>query len=634
MQSDKRKAPLKDSHAEQRTFSARTLIAAVIITVLTGALVARLVQLQIFEHEQYAALSLGNSLRIEALSPTRGLIYDRRGKVLAENLPAWQLELTAEQVLNVDATLAELTRLGFLEEQDVAAIRQRIRDEQRFVPVTLKSRVSEQEIARFAIMRPRFPGVDIKARLIRHYPQGELAVHALGYVSGISTANLEGLEEPDNYAATRQFGKTGIERRYETLLHGTTGYHQILTNAHGRALESVPGEAPTPGMNLHLNLDINLQRIAEAELAGRRGSVVAINPQNGEVLVLASSPGFDPNAFATGLGQREYADVRDDLARPLFNRAILGRYPPGSTIKPILALAALEQHVTTFNHRIFCEGAFSLPGSSHRYRDWKPEGHGLVDLHDSIAESCDVYFYELSQSLGINNMHEYLTRFGLGSNTGIDINGEKPGLIPSEDWKRRNFTNRADQTWFPGETVIASIGQGYMLATPLQLAHVTATIAMRGKRFVPRLLHYSEDPISGERFYNEPVELPAVELDNNLHWEAVLNAMRDVLQGPTGTARAAGANADYEMAGKSGTAQVFSVAQEDEYDEEDMDILLRDHALFIAFAPLDEPTIAVALVIENGSSGSRVAAPVARRIMDAWLVPEDAATGTLAANEH
>ena len=604
-------------------FLARTVVAAIAVVALSILLVGRLVQLQVVQHDRFVELSLGNSIRVEALAPTRGLIYDRDGEILAENLPAWQLEMTPEQVSDPDATLAALVDHGFIDEDDIPDIHERIASSLRFNPVVLKSRLTDREIARFAIQRPRFPGVDLQARLIRSYPFGPLAVHAIGYVGGISEKDLRSLEEPDNYARTTQFGKTGIEASFENRLHGTVGHQQLLTNAHGRTLDSYPGLSPVPGADLELNLSSKLQRIAEDALDGRRGSVVAIDPRNGEVLVFASLPSFDPNAFATGLNTRDYAALRDDLDRPLFNRALRGQYPPGSTIKPLLAIALLETHTTNLTHQTFCRGHFSLPGSTHRYRDWKPEGHGIVDLHDAITESCDVFFYELAPELGIDTMHAYLTRFGLGDRTGIDISGEKPGLVPSREWKRGAFKQRQDQVWFPGETVIASIGQGYMLSTPLQLAHITATIAMRGERFRPRLLRALTDPVSGIEARTAPVELSTVELDSALNWEAVINAMRDVLQGENGTARAVGMDAPYAMAGKSGTAQVFSVAQEDEYDESELDERLRDHALFIAFAPVDDPAIAVAVIVENGSSGSRVAAPIARAVMDGWLLDGD-----------
>ena len=376
---------------------------------------------------------------------------------------------------------------------------------------------------------------------------------------------------------------------------------------------------PAPGENVYLSIDLDLQRIANSALKGRRGAAVAIDPWSGEILALVSAPSFDPNLFAVGMSTEQYAGLQNDVDQPLFNRAIRGAYPPGSTIKPMLALAALESGATNLSRRSMCRGYFSLPNTTHRYRDWKPEGHGEVDLHDAIEQSCDVYFYEISVDVGIDRMHDYLSQFGLGRTTGIDVGGEHQGLVPSTEWKRNNFREPADQRWFNGETVIASIGQGYMLATPLQLASAAGALATRGARYQPHLVAATEDPVSGERTPVEPQRIDDVSIDSEEHWDSVLGAMHDVLQSVRGTAYAAGANAPYQMAGKSGTAQVFSVAQEEEYDEEEISERLRDHALFIAFAPLQNPRIAVAVVVENGSSGSRVAAPIARALMDEYL---------------
>ncbi len=615
MQLDQR---IKDAHAESRLFTRRVIVATVLALITSGALVARLVQLQVNQHQQYRELSVGNSLRLEPVAPSRGLIFDRQGRILAENIPAWQLELTPERVSDIDATLVALADEGLIEAQTIDDLRERVSRSASHAPVVLRSKMNEAEVARFATRRPYFPGVDVSARLIRHYPYGATGVHAIGYVGGISANDLETIDASENYAATRYFGKTGAEREYEKILHGTVGHQQRLTNARGRSLDIVPGERAEPGAAITLTLDIELQRIAEEALAGQRGALVALDPRNGDILALASLPSFDPNGFSTGLLTAEYAALRDDLSRPLFNRAIRGQYPPGSTIKPLLGIAALETHNITLEHRLMCQGAYSLPGSSHRYRDWKPEGHGLVDLHDSIAQSCDVYFYNLAPDLGIDAIHDYLTQFGMGSPTGVDVPGEKPGLVPSREWKRQHFSRREDKPWFPGETVIASIGQGYMLATPLQLAHITAAMATRGDRFQPKLLHHT---IGND---GTPVPAPAVPLDSvtlasDRNWEAVANAMHDVLNHPDGSAYATGLQSLFPMAGKSGTAQVFTVAQEDEYNEEELDVRLRDHALFIAFAPIVDPQIAVAVIVENGSSGSRVAAPIAREVVDAWL---------------
>lgn len=620
-------APIKDHHSERQMFLSRVILSAVIGLLLLGIVVARLVQLQIVEYEQFAEQSQGNRIRIEAVPPNRGLIFDRKGRVLAENVPTYQLELIPEQVADIDDTLARLAGLGLIKAEDIPRIIELSRQGPRFKPVTLRFRMSDEEIANFAIQRPRFPGVDFQPRLVRHYPQGEAIAHIVGYVGAISTADLNRLDTAE-YSGTQHTGKTGVEYFNEDRLHGAPGYRQLVTNARGRqvpidgrdASDSIPeSEPPVPGANLFLSVDLDLQLLATELMRGKRGSIVAIDPRNGEVLTLVSAPSFDPNVFALGMTASEFNAMQYDPDQPLFNRAVRGHYPPGSTIKPMLSLAALETGATNLTRRAVCRGFYSLPGSTHRYRDWKPEGHGEVDLHDAIAESCDVYFYEISRDIGIDRMHFYLSQFGLGQPTGIDMTGEQVGLVPSRAWKRSAFREQADRVWFPGETVIASIGQGYMLTTPLQLASATATLATRGVRFRPHLVAATEDPLTGERQLKAPQRLANVDIHNEFYWDSIIAAMNAVLQGENGTARATGRGAPYTMAGKSGTAQVFSVAQEEEYDEDEIEERLRDHALFISFAPVEDPAIAVVVIIENGSSGSRVASPIARAIMDRYL---------------
>ena len=624
---------IKDHHTERRLFLGRVILAAVVATLLLGTVVVRLVQLQVLDYEHFAERAQGNRIRIEAVPPIRGLILDRKGRVLAENLPAYQLELIPEQVDDVDDTLARLATLDLIDADEIPRLKTLIERGPRFKPVTLKLRMTDKEVAHFAIQRPRFPGVDFRPRLIRHYPSGPSAAHAVGYVGALSENDLRNLD-PTRYSGTGQTGKTGIERTFESQLHGDPGYRHVVTNARGRVIatetgdlqDALPADAqPVPGNNVYLSLDLDLQQIAYDALDGERGAVVALDPWSGEVLALVSNPSFDPNLFAVGLSTQQFNDLQNDLGNPLFDRAVRGTYPPGSTIKPILALAALEVGATNLTRKKMCIGYFSLPNSTHRYRDWKPEGHGMVDLHDSIEQSCDVYFYEISLDLGIDNMHKYLDQFGLGQATGIDVPGEKTGINPSREWKQKAFSNPDDRRWFHGETVIASIGQGYMSATPLQLASAAATLATRGSRYKPHLVAAWENPLSGERTLVKPSLIADVDIKNEFYWENVIEAMHDVMQGTRGTARAAGMNADYEMAGKSGTAQVFTVAQEDEYDESEIEYRMRDHALFVAFAPLDNPQIAVAVIVENGSSGSRVAAPIARAIMDKYLGVDDAA---------
>ncbi len=620
-------SPIKDHHTERRVFFSRVIFATIVAILMLGTVVARLIQLQVFDYELFAARSQGNRVRIEAVPPIRGLVFDREGRVLAENLPAFQLELIPEQVADIDDTLKRLAALALIDAEDIPRIKELSRSAPRFKPVTLNIRLSNEEIANFAVQRPRFPGVDFQPRLVRHYPYGNAVSHAVGYVGALSSNDLQVLEA-SRYAGTSHAGKTGVEISYESILHGDTGFRHIVTNARGRQLPSdsldlrdtLPAdEQPAPGDNIYLSIDLDLQLLATEKLAGHRGAVVAIDPWNGELLALVSTPSFDPNLFATGMTTAQFAQMQENLDRPLFNRAVRGTYPPGSTIKPMLALAALETGATNLTRKTVCRGYFMLPNSTHRYRDWKPEGHGEMDLHDALTQSCDVYFYEISVDIGIDNMHEYLDRFGLGQPTGVDVSGERSGLVPSTEWKRSAFSNRSDQHWYLGETVIASIGQGYMLATPLQLASATAALATRGIRYRPRMVAAYENTLTGKRTMTTPERLADVGIDNQLHWDTVIGAMHDVMQSPRGTARAAGSNAAYQMAGKSGTVQVFSISQDEEYNEEEVPERLRDHALFLAFAPLDDPKIAVAVVVENGSSGSRVAAPIARAIIDEYL---------------
>ena len=625
---------IRDHHFERQLFFKRVVFSAIVAVLLLGIVVARLVQLQVVDYEHFAKRSQGNRIRIEPVPPIRGLVFDRQGRVLAENRPAYQLELIPEQVADVDETLSRLAALELIETADIPRLKKLIANSPRFKPVSLRLRLSDEEIASFATRRPRFPGVDFRPRLVRHYPHGIAVAHALGYVGAMSEDDLRTLD-PTRYAGTSIAGKTGIEQSFESYLHGDSGYRHVVTNALGRVipssdtsniLNSLPADAsPAPGSNVYLSIDLDLQLIAAKALEGRRGAIVAIEPWSGEVLALVSAPSFDPNLFAVGMTTAQFAELQENPDQPLFNRAVRGNYPPGSTIKPMLALAALETGATNLTRKNVCIGYFMLPNTTHRYRDWRPEGHGEVDLHDAIEQSCDVYFYDMSVKLGIDNMHYYLDQFGLGQPSGVDVRGERIGINPSREWKRTAFSNPTDQRWYHGETVIAAIGQGYMLASPLQLASAAATLATRGVRYRPHLVAAWEDPLTGERTLTQRVRTGDVEIQNEFYWDDVIGAMNDVMQGVRGTARAVGVGAPYRMAGKSGTAQVFSIGQEEKYEEEEIAERLRDHALFIAFAPLDDPQIAVAIIVENGSSGSRVAAPIARAIMDQYLGYNDAA---------
>ena len=621
---------LKDHGEEQRTFNLRILVAAAGALLLTLGVVVRLVVLQVVHFEHYDELATGNRIRIEPLPPTRGLIFDRNGVLLAENVPAYQLELIPEQVDDIDDTLQRLRDEDLISELDTARFRRALaRSGRRFKPIPLRYRLTGEALARFSVRRQDFPGVDIRPRLARHYPLGATAVHVIGYVGSLSSNDVDSLDAA-NYAGTTHIGKTGIELAYEDDLHGQVGYQQVLINAQGRALKVVDQVPPAPGLDLYLTLDVRLQAAAEAALANRRGAVVALDPRNGDVLALASTPGFDPNPFGEGLSELEYRALTENPDNPMFNRALQGQYSPGSTVKPILGLAGLHYRARNPWDKLYCPGHFSLPGNDHRYRDSKRSGHGSVNLAQSIEQSCDVYFYELALDLGIDRLHAFTRQFSFGERTGIDIYGERKGLLPSREWKRTHFRKKAHQVWFPGETVITGIGQGFWLATPLQLAHATGIVGMRGERHRPRLLDAVRDPLDGDIRPRERETGELVVIDNYEDWEHVVNAMRDVVYGARGTARRVGHQRPYEVAGKTGTVQLFTVAQDQEYEADKVKESLRDHGWFVAFAPIGEPRIALSVLVENGGGGSASAAPVASQVLDAFF---DVAPATLARRE-
>lgn len=624
--------PFKNHWKEQRLFLSRLIAAGIIILLFTGVLVSRLFQLQIVEHQQFAAMSQGNRLRIEPLAPTRGLIFDRNGVVLAENLPTWELVVIPEEVADLDVALDALEALGLVDPDDRNGLTELVRSHRGFERVKLRN-LTEEEAARFAVRRHRFPGVDIREGLVRSYPYGEAVAHALGYVASISPADLRRIERSE-YAASFNIGKTGVERSYEQLLHGVVGYRQQVVNAPGRVLFDPAantglagaGASPTgletkwpiPGDNLILAIDIRLQLAAAAAMEGVRGAVVAIDPTNGDVLAFFSAPSFDLNRFPTGLSRTDLRALTTDSDEPLFNRALAGTYPPGSVIKPFLALAALDYGVVDADHEIMCPGYFMLPGQSRRYRDWKPQGHGRMDLHQAIIESCDVYFYQLAVTLEIDSIDQFLRSFGFGVATGLDISGEARGIVPSREWKRSRFARPEEQIWFPGETVITGIGQGFTLVTPLQLAHANATLASRGKPFQPRLVIGTENGMTGEVTLLEPRAQLTLDLDD-ADWQRIHDAMLGVTENIGGSAREVMAGTAYRVAGKTGTVQVYSLAQDEEYDEENLEERLRDHGLFLAYAPAEAPSISLAVVVENRGGGSRTAAPIARQILDVYF---------------
>jgi penicillin-binding protein 2 len=618
---------IKDHWGEQRIFERRALAAAVIIALLTLVLIGRLVVLQVLRYDYYADLSQGNRVRVEPLPAQRGLILDRSGAVLAENRPAFQLELVRERVPDVDATLKRLVAIGVLPADDIDETRALVRSRRSFESVPIRLRLTDEEIARFAVHRFEFPGVDIATRLTRFYPHGEHAVHALGYVAAISENDVKRLEKEQQlakYAGTSLIGKLGIEASYEKELHGEDGSRQILVNAAGRSVQQegtltsgLQEIKPVAGRDVLTSIDLPTQLVAEQGLIGRRGAVVAIDPNNGDVVAMVSTPGFDPNAFGRGLSRAEYGALRDNIDVPLLNRAIRGEYPPGSTVKPVIALAGLEYGVTTPQRTKACGGYFSLPGSRHRFRDWRPSGHGTVTLETAIAQSCDVYFYDLSNTLGVDRLAAYLGHFGFGQPTGVDIANELKGILPTPEWKKARFKkNPSLGVWFPGETVIYGIGQGSFSVTPLQLAHMTAIVAARGKSYRPRLVTAYREQGTGKIEKIEPKLLETVPSTPE-HWQIAINGMIKVMNGGTGSRSQVGA--EFQIAGKTGTAQVFTVAQNEKYNEAELDERLHDHGLFVAFAPADNPKLAVAVIVENGKHGSSVA-PIARRVLDQFIL--------------
>ncbi|OAI29145.1 MULTISPECIES: penicillin-binding protein 2 [Methylomonas] len=606
-----RKFAIKDPLAESRLFLSRIVTAFILIIVLMIGLVVRLVYLQVVGHEHYAMLSKDNRIKIAPLPPTRGVIYDRKGRMLAENVPTYSLELIPEQIGNLDDTLKRLQQLLNIPDEKIEAFQKLRKRNKSFTSTALLQNLTDEDVAKFAVVRPYFPGVDVYARLVRHYPYGDLTSHVVGYVGRINEQELKTLPSV-MYRGTDHIGKTGIEKTYEEHLLGTAGYEEIETNAQARAVNTVATVEPIAGSNIYLTLDIDIQKIAYDALVEFNGAAVAIEVKTGAVLAFVSRPGFDPNPFVSGISGKDYKALQESPDQPLYNRALRGLYPPGSTVKPFLGLAGLEYGVIDFGHRLFCPGYYKLPNVDHKYRDWKKWGHGMVDMNEAITQSCDVYFYDLALALGIDKMHEFMDKFGFGRKTGIDLVGEIDGLMPSKAWKR-HYRNQA---WFPGETLITGIGQGYTQVTPLQLAHATATLANGGKVITPHLVHSIISADYADRIEGKADRIIPLKPQNV---ENVIRAMTNVVHGARGTAGRLAKAINYQIAGKTGTAQVFTVKQEEKYNEDAIDFKMRDHALFIAFAPVHDPQIAVAVIAEHGGHGGSVAAPIAGEIIDAYL---------------
>jgi penicillin-binding protein 2 len=621
---------IKDHWKEQRLFDQRAVVAGVLIFVLTFCLLGRLYVLQVMRHDYYAELSQGNRVRTEPIPASRGLILDRNGTVLADNEPAYQLELTREQTPDLNDTLKRLAALGLIESEDVSEIRHLILSRRSFDTVPLRLRLTDEEVGTFAVHRFEFPGVDLVTRQTRHYPYRELGVHALGYVAAISEQDLEHIDRAA-YDGTTLIGRLGVEAAYENQLHGHNGSREVLVNAQGRSVQRqgayaphLSAVAPAAGDDVVLSIDLPTQQAAEQGLAGHRGAVVAIDPSNGDVLALVSAPGFDPSIFARGITHSEYAALTDDDNKPLLNRALRGTYPSGSTIKPALGLVALTDHVITADRKLFCNGTFHLPRSAHLFRADKDEPRGLIDLPEAISRSSDVYFYQLAEQMGIERIAAGLAPFGYGRLTGIDISGEKPGLLPTPEWKRTAFKHAADQPWFPGDTVNLGVGQGFLLVTPLQLAHIAGVLSERGKSFRPRLVKGVHEA-DGRTRWLPPIQEKGVEGISDTDWSVVIDAMIGTTSCARycGTASRAFTGAPYKSGGKTGTAQVYTVGQNAKYNSKVTPEQLRDHAWFIAFAPAEAPRIAVAVLVENAGFGAANAAPVARKVLDTYLLDRE-----------
>ena len=604
---------LKDNILDARIYFQRTLISLFGVLVLVAVLVVSFYSLQVTHYEDYTTQSDRNRIHRQTVPATRGLIFDRNNVLLAENIPSYSLIIIRERVTDLDNTISELAKLVDISDRQIKKFKTRSRRRHPFESVPIRYHLSEEDIAIIGVNRYRLPGVEVEARLVRSYPYGEIFSHAIGYVGRINERELK-LINPKHYSGIDSIGKTGIEKVYEKSLLGKVGYQNVETNARGRVIEVLERFSPTPGKNIKLYLDTNIQTVAYHALKDVNAAAVAIEVKTGGVLAAVSTPSFDSNLFVTGISSKNYALLRDSTDLPMFNRVLQGQYPPASTIKPVIGLLGLERGIITPLSTIYDPGFYQLENDDRKYRDWKRYGHGnKINLRAAIAQSCDTYFYNLAFKLGIDSMSEFMNDFGLGIATGVDQTSERRGLMPSRQWKRE----KQNLPWYPGETLNTSIGQGYMLMTPLQLASMVATMASKGKRIQPRLMMSMDEaaPLP-------PTVLNTIDVVDE-HWNTIFSAMKDVVHHPRGTAARISKGASYTMAGKTGTAQVVGIKQDERYDAEKISKRNRDHALFIGFAPYDDPEIAVAIVVENGEHGSSSAAPVARKIFDAYFARRD-----------
>jgi len=607
---------LRNHQREIYFFRLRLIISVVFMLVLFFILLSRLFYLQVVRHSDFNTMADKNRISVVPIVPNRGLIQDRNGVVLAQNYSGYTLEISPAKLTDLEGTINELAKLVDIQAKDRKRFKKLLTESHASNNYPIRNRLSETEVARFAAQRFRFPGVEIRARLFREYPFRERTSHLIGYVGRINDKDFELLEANSigaNYRGSDYIGKIGIEQSYEQQLHGTTGFEEVEVDAGGRGVRVLSRTAPKSGATLTLTMDIKLQEIAEQAFGSFRGALIAIDPSNGEVLAFVSKPGYDPNLFVDGIDTDTWDALNNSPDVPLNNRALRGQYPPGSTIKPFMALAGLDSGKRTPGYSINDPGYFNLPGSRHKYRDWKTGGHGSVDLYKSIVISCDTYYYGLATDMGIDTVHEYLEEFGFGKKTGLDMEGESAGLLPSPDWKRRRF----NQIWYPGDTVSVGIGQGYTLVTPMQLAYATAVLANDGVGYRPHLV---KQTASDGTATATPIDI-TLQLKPE-HFALVKRAMTAVTL-PGGTAAYAGSGAAYPFAGKTGTAQVIGIKQGEKYNEKEIDERHRDHAWFIAFAPADKPRIAVAVLAENAGHGGTISAPIARKVIDYYLLGKE-----------
>ncbi|MCQ8847048.1 penicillin-binding protein 2 [Alteromonas stellipolaris] len=613
----RKRQAIRDHSAEANLFARRASFAFIIVVMMLGVVLNNLYSLQVEQHDVYQTRSNGNRIKVLPVAPNRGLIYDRNGILLAENRPVFSLEITPEQTNDLDATLDGLIQLMGITPEERESFNSSLKGQRRFKPIALRTKLSEEDVALFSASKHLYPGVQIEARLARHYPYKEALTHVLGYVARINKKDLQKLVEAgqeDNYAATHDIGKLGVEKYHEELLHGSVGYQQVEVNNQGRIIRVLNVDPPVPGKDIVLNIDLSLQIATQQALEGQRGAVIVSDVKTGGVLALFSNPSYDPNLFVHGISRKNYSALLNSPDRPLINRATQGQYPPASTIKPHLGLIGLEEGIVTEEYTIKDNGRYQLPNVSHTWRDWRKWGHGDVDIAKAIEVSCDIYYYDLAYKLGIDKISEAMYEFGFGDFTGIDLYEESDANMPSRGWKRARF----NQPWYIGDTIPVGIGQGFWSTTPIQLSQSVNTLVNRGERIIPQIIRgFMHEDSSVEII---PLKtLRPIEIKNQHNVDIVLNAMHDVVHGKEGGARHTFADAPYQSAGKTGTAQLFSVGQDEKYDAEKIDERLRDNAMYVGFAPFENPEISVTVVLENAGGGSKNAAPVAKKIMDFYF---------------